>query len=408
MPFTSDFELARRSVIFPQGENLTEGVDSWVLVHIAGAVPYVRTNGRQGAKKIVLHLNDGVAGDSYGLSPYRQFTADGVTTMSVSMPNMKNDPINRLEISNFVSTPAHAFFVESLSDPAVVNDFFRFAFSSLCRDFNNSPVVRAGQAEYLPSVASVFQPTATVSDDQDTATLSFNWEQISGPAGATIENPGVLRPSVRFTQVGSYVFKLSVMDGSSTASDTVLVKIGTSTATPTPSGLIAYWPFDGSMRDIISARTLAPQFPHMTPVYVNDSKAVQALNLSGRTFPFHQTDGPLFNLKGAAIGMAVSLWFKTPAAAGSGTLLQFAGYSTSADGRPYWALPGLGLTYDAFWKRINVGYELANGNSTSDVSTPAFGSLVPDVWNHLVINYNNVTNQLLIYTRALLNIPRDR
>ena len=374
--FTSDFDLARSWVIMPPGENLYQGYGNFVINAIAANVPFLRSNGRANAKKIILHLNDGIAGDPYGLPSVSQIEGYGITTMSITMPNMKNDPINRLEISEFVSTPAHAFFVDSMSDPAVVDRFLKSAFSSLCRGINHTPVVYAGEAEYLPSIASLFQPAATVSDDQDIETLSFNWEQISGPTGATIENPEVLRPSIRFTQVGSYVFKLSVMDGSSTGSDTVLVKIGGGSATPTPNGLIAYWPFDGAMRDLIGNRTLAPQFPLMPPVFVNDSKAVQALDLTGRTFPFRQTDGPLFDLKGSSGGMAVSLWFKTPAADGGGTLLQFAGYSTSAGGRPFWYSPGLGLTYDAYWRRINASYELENGNTTSDPSTTVFGTLV--------------------------------
>ncbi|MEO6475135.1 MAG: Ig-like domain-containing protein [Luteolibacter sp.] len=404
MPYTSDFEAARQHIIRPQGEFIFEGYDSYVLPAIARCVNFVRTNARADAKKIILHLNDGVAGPSE-INP-QTLAGYGITAISVSMPNMKNDPINRQEISRNVSTPAHAFFVTSLSDPAVVDGFFKIAFSSLCRGFNTPPMVHAGDAVYLPAVASVFQPAATVSDEQGIEMLSLAWEQVSGPASAQIETPNLLRPLIRFTQPGSYLFKLSAMDGSSTSSDTVLVKVGTTSSKPTPAGMIAYWPFDGSMRDIIGSRTLAPRFPHMPPAFVNDSKAEQALNLAGRTFPFNQTDGPLFDLKGAASGMAVSLWFKTPAAAGSGTLLQFAGYSTSADGRPYWPSPGLGLTYDALWKRINVSYELANGNSTSDPSIPVFGTLVPDVWNHLVVNYDNVANQLLIYTNGILTNTR--
>ncbi|MEO5916835.1 MAG: Ig-like domain-containing protein, partial [Luteolibacter sp.] len=404
MAFSSDFVAARQSIIKPQGEMIFEGYDSYVIPAIWRAVDFVKTNSRPEARKIILHLNDGVSGPQEG-SP-ALIAENGITTISISMANMKNDPINRYEISNYVSTPAHAFFVDSLSDPAVLDRFFRIALSPLCRGINRAPVVFAGGAKFLPSISSVFQPDATVNDDQDTSTLSFSWEQVSGPVAAQFSDPTQLRPSIRFTQQGSYLFKLTAWDGHFSAPDTVWVKVGAADSSPTPQGLIAYWPFDGSMRDIIGNRTLASQFPNMPPVFVNDSKSGQALDLSARTYPFRQVDGELFNLKGADNGVAVSFWCKTPAAANYGTILQFSGYSTSADGRPYWSSPGLGASYDSGAKLFRFSYELQNGNSATLDSHPTSGAIDPGKWKHMVINYDKSTGLLSTYTDGVLTNTR--
>ncbi|MEO7100839.1 MAG: tandem-95 repeat protein [Luteolibacter sp.] len=405
MPFTSDFELAKQKIIMPEGEAYYESSDygSFVITAISRAVGFVKTNSRPNSKKIILHINDGVAGVPEAPSP-SQIAGFGITTMSISMANMKNDPISRYEISNFVS-PSHAFFVNSLSDPEVVANFLRVALSPLCRGFNANPVVHAGSAKYLPTPVSVYQPDATVNDDQEMESLSLTWEQVSGPVPAQISDSHALRPSIRFSQAGSYLFRLTAFDGTSSASDTVLVQIGTTDSVPTPSGMIAYWAFDGSMRDVVGNRTLAPKFPYMPPVYTADSHFGQALATTGRTYPFEQTDGPLFDLNGSVTDMAVSFWFKADSTNSSGTILGFEGYSKEDGGNPYAIHSALGISYNLKTIKLNLLLQDPVTHvyyTTTFDSQPGFGSIETARWNHIVINYEKSTRLLSAYINGIL------
>lgn len=50
----------------------------------------------------------------------------------------------------------------------------------------------------------------TVDGLRPTDTLSYQWNQISGPAGAVIANPMALDTTADLTEIGTYVFRLTV------------------------------------------------------------------------------------------------------------------------------------------------------------------------------------------------------
>jgi hypothetical protein len=66
--------------------------------------------------------------------------------------------------------------------------------------------------------------------DSDGIIISYLWSQVSGPKESLIENPGAATSKVQFSQSGSYLFQLMVVDNSgATGVDTVSVLVKPST-----------------------------------------------------------------------------------------------------------------------------------------------------------------------------------
>jgi hypothetical protein len=55
--------------------------------------------------------------------------------------------------------------------------------------------------------------------------LTFTWSKASGPGSVTFNNASVLQTAAHFTQVGSYVLRLSVSDSALTTNDTLAVTV---------------------------------------------------------------------------------------------------------------------------------------------------------------------------------------
>jgi len=89
---------------------------------------------------------------------------------------------------------------------------------------NQAPVANAG-----PNRSMVF-PTNSIqlqskSTDPDNYTLTYSWTQISGPNSATITNGDTPTPALSNLNVGTYIFQLTVSDGSLQSSSTVNVTV---------------------------------------------------------------------------------------------------------------------------------------------------------------------------------------
>lgn len=99
--------------------------------------------------------------------------------------------------------------------------------------FNQAPSVDAGADQFVwlghlgdpASAAATITPT--VSDDgQPFGTLSYLWEQVSGPA-LTISPNNTKDLSLVFAEAGSYVLRLTADDGLASNSDTLQIYVGT-------------------------------------------------------------------------------------------------------------------------------------------------------------------------------------
>ena len=95
---------------------------------------------------------------------------------------------------------------------------------------NTAPDVSAGpdQTIFLPTVAATL--AGTVADDglpDPPASVTTTWSQISGPAGASFDNPSAVDTIFRFTLEGVYVLRLTVDDSELAVFDEVTITVQT-------------------------------------------------------------------------------------------------------------------------------------------------------------------------------------
>jgi Concanavalin A-like lectin/glucanases superfamily len=140
---------------------------------------------------------------------------------------------------------------------------------------NQPPAVNAGpdQAVTLLNPVSL---NGTVTDDgfPTGSTLSVTWSKVSGPGIVTFSHPNLVTATATFSAPGSYVLRLTASDSQLTSSDDLVITVETC---PVPSGLVAWWPGEGSFNDFIGTN-------HGTPsggtTFVSGSVA-QGFSLNG-------------------------------------------------------------------------------------------------------------------------------
>ncbi len=94
---------------------------------------------------------------------------------------------------------------------------------------NRAPMANAGndQTVTLPEDTTL---SGISSSDPDGNTLTYAWTKVSGPT-STVANPSAVSTSVSFTTQGTYIFRLTVSDGTLDSADNVTI-----TVVPIPSG----------------------------------------------------------------------------------------------------------------------------------------------------------------------------
>lgn len=90
---------------------------------------------------------------------------------------------------------------------------------------NVAPTVQAGADQTIEWPVATAQLTGTATDDSSTSTLTYTWSATSGPSGVTFGSANAAATSVTFPSEGSYTLRLSVSDGSLSATDDVLVTV---------------------------------------------------------------------------------------------------------------------------------------------------------------------------------------
>jgi PKD repeat protein len=91
---------------------------------------------------------------------------------------------------------------------------------------NQAPVVNAGPDQIVtyPS-AAMMAGTATDDGLPTGSTLTRTWSMVSGPGTVTFINGNLLNATATFSTAGSYTLRLTVSDGSLSASDDMIVTV---------------------------------------------------------------------------------------------------------------------------------------------------------------------------------------
>ena len=92
---------------------------------------------------------------------------------------------------------------------------------------NNAPVVNAGanQTIGLPQTAVTLNGSATDDGLPENSTLTVTWSKVSGPGTATFSTPNAISTTATFSNLGTYVLRLSAGDTEVTTTDDVQVVV---------------------------------------------------------------------------------------------------------------------------------------------------------------------------------------
>jgi RHS repeat-associated protein len=115
-------------------------------------------------------------------------------------------------------------------------------------DGNVAPVVYAGPDIILSGISDVATLHGLVMDDgmPTSSVLRVCWSQYAGPGVAFFTASNAPETAVSFSTNGLYILKLMADDGEDLSSDLMEVRVGLSNSVNDPSGLVAWWPGNGT------------------------------------------------------------------------------------------------------------------------------------------------------------------
>jgi len=90
---------------------------------------------------------------------------------------------------------------------------------------NQPPTVKAGADQTLSLPSSAALKAEVTDDGLPEGALSVLWSQVSGPGTATFAESGAAQTTASFSEMGSYVLRLTASDGVLSASDEVSVTV---------------------------------------------------------------------------------------------------------------------------------------------------------------------------------------
>ncbi|HBG26965.1 MAG: hypothetical protein A2Y10_15290 [Planctomycetes bacterium GWF2_41_51] len=149
--------------------------------------------------------------------------------------------------------------------------------------YNFAPSVDAGEYKFctLPVDTIFMHPTVTDDNLPTGAALSYTWEVVNKPAGASVNfspSANVINPTAAFSSAGDYELKLTVSDTDKTSSDTVLCTVYPEGF----DGLVVSYNFDTAIEDS-SINGLDGSLKNDAVITFDPDKNSNVLDLSGNS-----------------------------------------------------------------------------------------------------------------------------
>lgn len=182
--------------------------------------------------------------------------------------------------------------------------------STVSMPLNLAPTVNAG-ADKNAGLSQAM--TGSGSDDSfptSPGSVTYTWTKISGPGTVTFTNPNSLTSSATFSTAGTYVLRLTGVDGLLATADEVTVVANAATTDPAP---YAWWKLNetGTNTAVDSSSHAYTSTWTGTPAWSTSGKHAGALNLSGSNYLNLSSD---LNFESAGYGQpafSVTAWINT-------------------------------------------------------------------------------------------------
>lgn len=209
----------------------------------------IRVGGNSVTRTAGIQFNQYATGSGYNLEVAIPWTTIGVTPalgmaigLDVQVDDDDNGGTRDAQVASFATGTT------AWQDPRV----FGTVYLTTCGGSTNQPpVANAGTDQSLVAGTTTTTLSGSGSDPNGTP-VTFSWTKLSGPA-ATISNTTIASPVITgLTNGNSYVFRLTVSDGSLTATDDVQVTVapgGTNPGTITVNRTTAAITVNGNLNE---------------------------------------------------------------------------------------------------------------------------------------------------------------
>jgi hypothetical protein len=249
-------------------------------------------------------------------------------------------------------------------------------------DDNQPFYLNAGPNVIVASTVTPASLAGIAVDDGRPLPLALAWTKRDGPGNVTFADATQAATTATFDAVGLYTLMLEGTDGVFRGADEVQVWVGTPTPANGPTGLVAWWPGNGSGIEAVTGRN-----------------NVQLLNgadyAPGRVAGGFRFDGiddqaripsyPEIDVGASVQGFTIEIWAK-PDVATYGPMLNW--HNGSVDGLHFWTNNG--------GNRVTA-YLVGPGGGSVD----APGVLEVGVWQHFTLTYDKVAGVAKIYKNGV-------
>jgi len=250
-----------------------------------------------------------------------------------------------------------------------------------------APVANAGPEVRLRSISEIGSLAGIMTDDSPVE-LKAAWSVMSAPAGGQVQFAAgsAAATTATFSAPGTYLLKLDGEDFNWMARpDFVAVRVATTAAEPS-AGLVAWWPADGSVHEVIggTAKVELLQGASFGPGRVMQAFYFDGVDDHGRIKASADID-----VGASASGMTIEFWVK-PTALRDGSILSW--------GAP--GLPGVSIyQYDA-GRAIDVN--LRDRTSGADWVASTGRILIPGAWTHYAVTYDRPSTWVTVYVNGIV------
>ena len=221
-----------------------------------------------------------------------------------------------------------------------------------------------------------------------TAPLSYQWSfNGTSLSGATLSTFSL--NNVQDTNAGTYFVSVTNAFGSVTSSNAVLT-VNPVNCTPTPSGIVGWWPLNGDWSDIIGGDTGIPT----GPTNFAAGKVGLAMTFNGSSSTVHIPASSNLNV-GIQPGFTVEMWINPTSIASEQSLLEWNDGSIFANHLTI-STPGLGSGAGSVWGTLND----TNGNYYY-LPSPA-GKLTANTYQHVAWTYDKASGADIIYLNGAI------
>lgn len=256
-------------------------------------------------------------------------------------------------------------------------------------DQNQPPVVFAGNDIILLSTNTAATLNGFVSDDGLPAgsTLRTQWSRFAGPGVVTFNNSNAITTTATFSTNGVYVLQLTADDGEAKSTSLMQVRVGVACSVTDPSGLVGFWPANGTSDDLITG---SHAYLGNGTTYTN-GRVGAAFSFNGANNYLWIPTQTNYNLGPGASGFTAEFWVN-PNTFQNGSVL---GWANGVRLERWVAGSAQGDSLRFFVTGTNSGQYV-------DVQRIWPGSATLNQWYHIALTYDRTLGQAKIYTNGVL------